>query len=56
MAAPAAEPRPGIAAELRGLLRPEPEQLELGLRLALICTLTTLVVEIYQTPSPALTA
>ncbi|MEI9950593.1 MAG: FUSC family protein [Pseudomonadota bacterium] len=56
MAAPAAEPRRGLISDLRGLLRPEPAQLELALRLALICALTTLVVEIYQTPSPALTA
>ncbi|HWN80182.1 MAG TPA: FUSC family protein [Bradyrhizobium sp.] len=38
------------------LLRPFPGRLEFAARLALICALTTLVVEIYQTPDPALTA
>src|SRR5258707_9572944 len=38
------------------LLRPFPGRLEFAARLALICALTTLVVEIYQTPEPALTA
>src|SRR6516162_9690388 len=38
------------------LLRPFPGRLEFAVRLALICALTTLVVEIYQTPEPALTA
>jgi multidrug resistance protein MdtO len=38
------------------LLRPLPGRLEFAARLALICALTTLVVEIYQTPEPALTA
>jgi multidrug resistance protein MdtO len=42
------------AAWLR-LLGPSPERLELATRLALICSLTTLVTEIYQTPDPALT-
>ena len=37
------------------LLAPDPERLEFTTRLALICTLTTLVAEIYQTPDPALT-
>src|SRR5215469_8572083 len=37
------------------LLAPDPERLELATRLAVICALTTLVVEIYQTPDPALT-
>jgi len=32
-----------------------PGRLEFAIRLALICALTTLVVEIYQTPEPALT-
>lgn len=36
-------------------LAPFPGRLDFALRLALICALTTLVVEIYQTPSPALT-
>src|SRR5258705_9942167 len=37
------------------LLRPFPGRLEFAARLALICALTTLVAEIYQTPDPALT-
>src|SRR5258705_1017336 len=37
------------------LLRPFPGRLEFAARLALICALTTLVTEIYQTPEPALT-
>jgi multidrug resistance protein MdtO len=37
------------------LLRPYPGRLEFAARLALICALTTLVAEIYQTPEPALT-
>lgn len=36
-------------------LAPFPGRLDFALRLALICALTALVVEIYQTPSPALT-
>lgn len=36
-------------------LAPFPGRFDFALRLALICALTTLVVEIYQTPSPALT-
>jgi multidrug resistance protein MdtO len=38
------------------LLRPFSGRAEFAARLALICALTTLVVEIYQTPDPALTA
>jgi multidrug resistance protein MdtO len=38
-----------------GLLRPEPGRNAFALRLALMCALTVLVVEIYQTPEPALT-
>ena len=38
------------------LLWPFPGRLEFSIRLALACALTTLVVEIYQTPDPALTA
>ncbi len=37
------------------LLRPFPGRLEFAARLALICALTTLIAEIYQTPEPALT-
>ena len=38
------------------MLRPFPGRVEFASRLALACALTTLVVEIYQTPDPALTA
>ena len=38
------------------LLAPFPGRLEFAGRLALICALSTLVAEIYQTPDPALTA
>src|SRR5258706_4362681 len=38
------------------LLRRWPGRLEFAARLALICALTRLVVEVYQTPDPALTA
>jgi multidrug resistance protein MdtO len=37
------------------LMAPQPGRLEFTTRLAVICTLTVLVVEIYQTPDPALT-
>jgi len=43
-----------VSGEL-ALLRPFPGRLEFAVRLALICALTTLVAEIYQTPEPALT-
>ena len=49
------ESREGRLAELLRLLMPFPGRLEFAIRLALICALTTLVVEIYQTPEPALT-
>ena len=49
------ESRQGRLAELLRLLMPFPGRLEFAIRLALICALTTLVVEIYQTPEPALT-
>src|SRR5258705_2421472 len=38
------------------LLRPFPGRLEFAARLAVTCEVTTLVVETYQTPDPALTA
>ena len=41
-------------AMLPKLLAPSPGRAAFALRLALICALTTLVVEIYQTPDPAL--
>ena len=54
-----AAPADSFREKLRGhfaLLRPFPGRLEFSVRLALACALTTLVVEIYQTPDPALTA
>jgi hypothetical protein len=54
--ASAADDRPSSLFEGVGaLLAPFPGRLEFAVRLALICALTTLVVEIYQTPEPALT-
>ena len=50
------ESREGRLAELLRLLMPFPGRLEFAARLALLCAITTLVVEIYQTPEPALTA
>jgi multidrug resistance protein MdtO len=41
--------------DIAPLLAPRPGQFELASRLALICALTVLVTEIYQTPEPALT-
>ena len=55
MAIIALESREGRFAELLRLLKPFPGRLEFAVRLALICALTALVVEIYQTPEPALT-
>jgi multidrug resistance protein MdtO len=45
---------PSVSFTLR-LLQPFPGRLEYAVRLALLCALTTLCVEIYQTPEPALT-
>src|SRR5579862_8662635 len=42
--------------QIFALLQPFPGRAEFAGRLALACALTTLVVEIYQTPDPALTA
>jgi multidrug resistance protein MdtO len=47
--------RGGTFFEIVNLLRPRPGRLGFAARLALICALTTLVVEVYQTPDPALT-
>jgi len=41
--------------DIARLLAPQPGRLELATRLAVICAITVLVVEIYQTPDPALT-
>ena len=42
--------------ELIGLLGPQPGRVAFASRVALICALTVLIAEIYQTPEPALTA
>lgn len=55
MAPPAGSLGIGRAMRLLHLLAPFPGRLEFAARLALICALTTLVAEIYQTPDPALT-
>ena len=56
MAPHAGEADRRFVAELVRWLGPSPGRLEYALRIALICALTTLVVEIYQTPSAALSA
>ena len=56
MAPPADEVRPSAARRIVELLVPFPGRAEFAFRLALICALTTLIVEIYQNPGPALTA
>jgi multidrug resistance protein MdtO len=56
MAPPASERPPSGLERLAALLAPFPGRLEFAVRLALICAVTTLVVEIYQTPEPAYTA
>jgi multidrug resistance protein MdtO len=56
MALNAVEPHAALGTSWLRLLAPSPERLEFTTRLALICALTTLVAEIYQTPDPALTA
>src|SRR5580698_6063417 len=55
MAALAANGSMSISEFVR-LLAPRPGRLEFAVRLALICALTVLVTEIYQTPEPALAA
>jgi multidrug resistance protein MdtO len=56
MAVNAVERQTGPRTNWLRLLAPNPERLEFATRLALICALTTLVTEIYQTPYPALAA
>src|SRR5262249_27100550 len=56
MVANAVERQSALHTNWLRLLAPNSEQLEFATRLALICALTTLVTEIYQTPEPALTA
>jgi multidrug resistance protein MdtO len=55
MARPAAEPLSRFAQVVWERLTPRPGRFEYALRVAVICALTALVVETYQTPSPALT-
>ncbi|WP_345817417.1 FUSC family protein (plasmid) [Paraburkholderia sp. PREW-6R] len=55
MATPAGkQPHPAME-RLRAVLEPFPGRFEFAVRLAILCALTTLVAEIYQTPEPALT-
>ncbi|HXZ16729.1 MAG TPA: FUSC family protein [Roseiarcus sp.] len=56
MAKPADKRRSELLSSILELLAPSPGRLEFATRLAVICALTTLVVEIYQTPDAALTA
>jgi multidrug resistance protein MdtO len=56
MAANAVERHSALHTSWLRLFAPDPERLEFATRVALICALTTLVTEIYQTPDPALTA
>jgi multidrug resistance protein MdtO len=56
MATAADKQRGPFVERIGALLAPFPGRLEFAVRLALICALTTLVAEIYQTPEPALTA
>jgi multidrug resistance protein MdtO len=56
MAGNAVERQSALHANWLRLLAPNAERLEFAIRIALICALTTLVTEIYQTPEPALTA
>lgn len=56
MATPVDNGRAFAAERIRAIVEPFPGRLEFAIRLAVICALTTLAVEIYQTPEPALTA
>jgi multidrug resistance protein MdtO len=47
--------REGVFSNIVRLMAPQPGRFELAIRLAVICALTVLVVEIYQTPDAALT-
>src|SRR5882757_5506359 len=55
MAHNAGESQKGYTAELLRLLEPRPGRIDFAIRLGLICALTGLVAEIYQTPDAALT-
>jgi multidrug resistance protein MdtO len=46
----------GVLLDIAERLAPRPGRFEFSTRVALICALTVLVAEIYQTPDPALTA
>jgi multidrug resistance protein MdtO len=46
--------RDGLFPDIARLMAPQPGRFELAIRLAVICALTVLVVEIYQTPDQAL--
>ncbi len=52
---PARERRGLSVAGVLRLLEPFPGRLEFAIRLAVLCALTVLCAEIYQTPEPALT-
>ena len=54
MALAAIERREPFFERIGALLAPFPGRLEFSVRLGLICALTAVVVEIYQTPEPAL--
>ena len=54
MATNAVERQSALNTNWLRLLAPNPERLEFAARIALICALTTLVTEIYQTPYAAL--
>jgi multidrug resistance protein MdtO len=56
MAPLASDARHALVPRLLELLKPQPGRLGFTLRLALVCSLTILVVEFYRTPEPALTA
>src|SRR5262249_40072041 len=56
MVASAVERQSAVPSNWPHLLAPNPERLEFASRIALICALTTLVTQIYQTPEAALTA
>ena len=56
MAQAATEPPQSRLEGIGRLLAPFPGRLEFAARLAMICALSTLVAEMYQTPEPALTA
>jgi multidrug resistance protein MdtO len=52
---PLARPHGSVFSDIVRLMAPRPGRFELATRLAVICALTVLVVEIYQTPDAALT-